>query len=262
MEMSEVVHSEIKDHVAVVTVDRPKTLNALDMETLKAMDEAFAVAEAEVQVRVIIVTGAGPKAFVAGGDISDLNARQGLKHYLELAERFHEVLKRIERCDKPTIAAVNGYTLGGGLELMLCTDLRIAAQSASFGMPEINIGLFPGAGGSQRLMRQVSPCVAKELMFTGRRISADEAQALGLLNRVVPDQSLMSEAHALAQTIVGKSPLVLKLLKRAVTDGAEMPLSAALRHEQAMISLVFDSADAHEGMSAFLEKRQPKFRGA
>lgn len=262
MEMSEVVHSEIKDHVAVVTIDRPKTLNALDMETLKAMDEAFAVAEAEAQVRVIIVTGAGPKAFVAGGDISDLNARQGLKHYLELAERFHEVLKRIERCDKPTIAAVNGYTLGGGLELMLCTDLRIAAQSASFGVPEINIGLFPGAGGSQRLMRQVSPCVAKELMFTGRRISADEAQALGLLNRVVPDQSLMSEAHALAQTIVGKSPLVLKLLKRAVTDGAEMPLSAALRHEQAMISLVFDSADAHEGMSAFLEKRQPKFRGA
>jgi enoyl-CoA hydratase len=260
--MSEVVHNEIRDHVAVVTIDRPKTLNALDMETLKALDHAFAAAEAAPQVRVIIITGAGPKAFVAGGDISDLNSRQGLPHYLELAERFHEVLRRIERSDKPTIAAVNGYTLGGGLELMLCTDLRIAAKSASFGMPEINIGLFPGAGGSQRLMRQVSPCVAKELMFTGRRISADEAQALGLLNRVVPDESLMAEAHALAQTIVGKSPLVLKLLKRAVMDGAEMPLSAALRHEQAMISLVFDSTDAHEGMSAFLEKRQPKFRGA
>ena len=260
--MSKVVRNDTKDHVTVVAIDRPKALNALDMETLKALDEAFAAAEADEDARVIIITGAGPKAFVAGGDISDLNSRQGLPHYLELAERFHEVLKRIERSDKPTIAAVNGYTLGGGLELMLCTDLRIAARSASFGVPEINIGLFPGAGGSQRLIRQISPCKAKELMFTGTRISADEALALGLLNRVVPDEALMSEALALAHTIVGKSPLVLKLLKRAVADGAEMPLSAALRHEQAMISLVFDSADAHEGMSAFLEKRQPKFRGA
>ena len=260
--MSEVVRSETKDHVAVVTIDRPKALNALDMETLKALDEAFAAAQADAEVRVIVITGSGPKAFVAGGDISDLNSRQGLPHYLELAERFHEVLKRIEHSDKPTIAALNGYTLGGGLELMLCTDLRIAARSASFGVPEINLGLFPGAGGSQRLIRQISPCKAKELMFTGARISADDALALGLLNRVVPDEVLMSETFALAQAIVGKSPLVLKLLKRAVADGAEMPLSAALRHEQAMISLVFDSADAHEGMSAFLEKRQPKFRGA
>jgi len=260
--MSKVVGSESKDHVAVLTIDRQKTLNALDMETLKALDEAFAAAEADPQVRVVIFTGAGSKAFIAGGDIADLNSRQGLPHYLELAERFHEVLKRIERSDKPTIAAVNGYTLGGGLELMLCTDLRIAAKSASFGVPEINIGLFPGAGGSQRLIRQMSPCIAKELMFTGRRISADEAQALGLVNRVVPEESLMSEVHALAETLVARSPLVLKLLKRAVADGTEMPLSAALRHEQAMISLVFDSADAHEGMSAFLEKRQPKFRGA
>lgn len=260
--MSEVVHSKTESHVAVLTIDRPKALNALDMDTLKALDEAFATAQADDEVRVIVITGSGHKAFVAGGDISDLNSRQGLPHYLELAERFHEVLKRIERSDKPTIAAVNGYTLGGGLELMLCTDLRIAARSASFGVPEINLGLFPGAGGSQRLIRQISPCKAKELMFTGARISADEAVALGLLNRVVPDEVLMSETLALAKTIVGKSPLVLKLLKRAVADGTEMPLSAALRHEQAMISLVFDSADAHEGMSAFLEKRQPKFRGA
>jgi enoyl-CoA hydratase len=260
--MSKVVRSEIENHVAVVTIDRPKTLNALDMDTLKALDETFTAAQADDEVRVIVVTGSGPKAFVAGGDISDLNSRQGLPHYLELAERFHEVLKRIERCDKPTIAAVNGYTLGGGLELMLCTDLRIAARSASFGVPEINLGLFPGAGGSQRLIRQISPCKAKELMFTGARISADDAVRLGLINRVVPDEVLMSETLALAQTIVGKSPLVLKLLKRAMADGAEMPLSAALRHEQAMISLVFDSADAHEGMSAFLDKRQPKFRGA
>src|SRR5688572_26255587 len=203
--MSEIVRSERKDLVAVITIDRPKTLNALDVETLKSLDQAFAAAEAESQVRAIILTGAGPKAFIAGGDISDLNARQGLPHYLELAERFHEVLRRIERCDKPTIAAVNGFALGGGLELMLCTDLRITAKSASFGVPEINLGLFPGAGGSQRLIRQISPCKAKELMFTGGRISADEAERLGLINRVVPDESLMIEAHALAQIIVAKS---------------------------------------------------------
>jgi enoyl-CoA hydratase len=129
-------------------------------------------------------------------------------------------------------------------------------------LPEINLGLFPGAGGSQRLLRQLSPCKAKELMFTGNRISADEAERLGLINRVVDDLLLMEEARSLARVLAQKSPLVLKLLKRALNDGAEMPLAAALRHEQAMIGLVLDSADAHEGCSAFLEKRPPRFGGS
>jgi len=260
--MTEQVLTEREDGIAVITINRPQTLNALDMDTLAALGDAFGSAEADPEVRVIIFTGAGKKAFVAGGDIADLNARNGLRHYFELGERLHRVFRQIEISDKPTIAAVNGFALGGGTELVLCTDIRFAAKSASFGLPEINLGLFPGAGGTQRLLRQISLCKAKELMFTGSRISAEEAERLGLINKVVADDSLMDEVRSLALTIARKSPLVLKLLKRAVNDGGEMPLGAALRHEQAMIGLVLDSADAHEGCAAFLEKRSARFTGS
>ena len=253
---------ERRGAIALVTVNRPAAMNALDMATLAELDEAVGKAAADEEVRVIVFTGTGEKAFVAGGDIGDLNSRQGLPHYLELGERLHTVFRRIETLDKPTIAAVNGWALGGGTELLLCIDLRIAAQSAKFGLPEINLGLFPGAGGSQRLMRQIPLCKAKEMMLTGGRISAADAERLGLINWVVADTDLMTEVFALAETIAQKSPLVLKLLKRAMIDGDEMSLRAALRHEQAMIGLVLDSADAHEGCTAFLEKRAARFRGA
>jgi enoyl-CoA hydratase len=256
----DLVRYERRGAVAIITINRPQTLNALDMPTLAALDARVAAAEADDGVRVLVFTGAG-RAFVAGGDIADLNARQGLPHYQELAERLHRVFRRIEVCDKPTIAAVNGWALGGGTELLLCMDLRIAASSAKLGLPEITLGLFPGAGGSQRLLRQLPLCKAKELMFLGNRITADEAERLGLINRVVADAALMQETLAIADAIAQKSPLVLKLLKRTMADGADMPLPSALRHEQAMISLVFDSADAHEGCSAFLEKRAAAFHG-
>jgi enoyl-CoA hydratase len=171
------------------------------------------------------------------------------------------VFRTIEACEKPTIAAVNGWTLGGGVELLLCLDIRIAGESAKLGVPEIKLGLFPGAGGSQRLMRQISPCKAKELMFTGEPISAREAEALGLVNKVVPDGEVLSSAMGMANGIAQKSPLVLKMLKRTLDDGGEMPLRASLRYEQAMIGLVLDSADSHEGCSAFLQKRVAEFRG-
>jgi enoyl-CoA hydratase len=258
--MSERVLLQRENAIAVITINRPETLNALDMETLADLDNAFGRAAADSEVRVTIMTGAG-KAFVAGGDIADLDSRSGLPHYLELGERLHRVFRNIEISDKPTIAAVNGFALGGGTELMLCTDIRIAARSAHFGLPEINLGLFPGAGGSQRLLRQISPCKAKELMFTGNRITAVEAERLGLVNRVVDDHLLMDEARSLGRLLAQKSPLVLKLLKRTMNEGAEMPLAAALRHEQAMIALVLDSADAHEGCKAFLEKRPARFKG-
>ena len=251
---------ERRGAVAVITINRPQALNALDMQTLAVLDARLAAAEADAAVRVLVFTGAG-RAFVAGGDIADLNSRHGLPHYQELAERLHRVFRRIETCDKPTIAAVNGWALGGGTELLLCTDLRIAAASARLGLPEVTLGLFPGAGGSQRLMRQLPLCKAKEMMFLGGRIDAAAAERLGLVNRVVPDERLMDEAMALADAIAQKSPLTLKLLKRTLSDGADMPLPAALRHEQAMIGLVLDSADAHEGCSAFLEKRQASFTG-
>ena len=259
--MEERIIVETADHVAVITINRPKVLNALDVPTLLELEAAFERVERNDDVRVIIITGAGERAFVAGGDIADLNSRDGLAHYREFAEIVHRVFRKIEICDKPTIAAVNGYALGGGTELVLATDIRILAENARLGLPEITLGLFPGAGGTQRIIRQVPPCRAREIMFTGEQISAAEAVAIGLANKVVPQQNVLAEARALAAKIAAKSPLVLKLLKRTLTNGADMPLSAALPYEQSMIGLVFDTKDAHEGCTAFLEKRAPAFAG-
>src|SRR5919204_5528294 len=258
---SNAVLTERRGATEILTINRPDTLNALDGPTLLRLEEAFGQAENDPAVRAIVLTGAGERSFVAGGDIGDLNSRQGLAHYLELAETLHRVFNRIESSDKPTLAAVNGWALGGGAELVLATDIRIAAENARLGLPEINLGLFPGAGGTQRLIRQVPPCRAKEMMFTGDQISAAEAVAIGLANKVVPRQDVLSEARSLAAKIASKSPLVLQLLKRTLINGADMPLSAALPYEHSMISLVLDTSDAHEGCTAFLEKRAPMFAG-
>lgn len=258
----DMVITELHGTTSVLTINRPATLNALDGACLKALEHAFAEAEADAGVHVIVITGAGHKAFVAGGDIADLHSRQGLPHYLEMAELLHGVFRRIENSDKVTIAAVNGWALGGGTELLLSIDLRLIADTARIGLPEINLGLFPGAGGTQRIIRQIPLCHAKELMFTGDQIDAETAVRLGLCNRVVGRDQLMAETLALADKIGKKSPLILKLLKRTLRAGGEMPLGAALAHEQAMTSLVYDSADAHEGCSAFLQKRPATFRGA
>ncbi len=255
------IRTEVDGRIAILTIDRPETLNALDVPTLLELEEAFASLEANKDVRAIIVTGAGDRAFVAGGDIADLNSRQGLAHYEEFAEVVHRVFRKIELSDTPTIAAVNGFALGGGAELVLALDIRILADTARLGLPEITLGLFPGAGGTQRLIRQVPLCRAKEIMFTGDHISADEAVAIGLANKVVPKDELMTEARAMAEKVASKSPLVLKLLKRTLAQGGDMPLNSAIAHEQAMVALVLDSDDAHEGCTAFLEKRPAEFRG-
>jgi len=261
MSQIKLVLTEVKNNIGVITINRPEVHNALSSPLLLELEQALIALENDNQVRVIVVTGAGNNAFVAGGDLSEMVARQGLTHYQEFAEDVHRVFRRFEVCDKPTIAAVNGWALGGGTELLLSLDIRILSENAKLALPEITLGLFPGAGGSQRIIRQISPCFAKEMMFTGNRISADDAVRIGLANRVVPHGQLMPEVMYLAEQIAKKSPLVLKILKRTLRDGGEMPLAVALAHEQAMIGLVFDTADAHEGMAAFLEKRQANFSG-
>jgi enoyl-CoA hydratase len=254
--------SERQGAVALLTINRPKSLNALDIPTLLELEAALAAAEADKDIRVILITGKGDRAFVAGGDIADLESRRGLAHYQEFAEVIHRVFSRFEDSDKPTIGAINGWALGGGVELLLTLDIRLVAEDAKLGLPEITLGLFPGAGGSQRLIRQIAPCRAKELMFTGDQISAAEAVALGLCNRTVPRAELLAQSLALAARIAEKSPLTLKLLKRSLRQGAEMPIRAALSHEQALIGLVLDTNDAHEGCRAFLEKRPARFNGS
>lgn len=253
--------SEKRGAVGVLTINRPKTLNALNVPTLLEMEAALTAFEADDEVRAIVITGAGERAFIAGGDIADLDSRRGLAHYQEFAEVIHRVFRRFEDCDKPTIGAINGWALGGGTELLLTLDIRLVAEDAKLGLPEITLGLFPGAGGSQRIIRQIPLCRAKELMFTGDQITAAEAVTLGLCNRTVPKAELMVQALALADRIAQKSPLTLKLLKRSLRQGIEMPLGAALSYEQAIIGLVLDSNDAHEGCRAFLEKRPAQFKG-
>jgi enoyl-CoA hydratase len=255
------VLSEVRGKIGLITINRPKVLNSLNTPVILELEQALDAHENNEQVRVIVITGAGERAFVAGGDISEMASREGIAHYQEFAEDIHRVFRRFEACDKPTIAAVNGYALGGGTELLLSLDIRLLADSAKLGLPEITLGLFPGGGGTQRLIRQISPCMAKELMFTGDRIDAEQAVRLGLANWVVPAATLLDEALALAEKIADKSPVVLKMLKRVLREGAEMPPAAALAHEQALISLVFDTEDAHEGMSAFAEKREAEFHG-
>jgi enoyl-CoA hydratase len=259
---ADIVLTERRETVSVITVNRPAVMNALDLATLSALDTAYAAAIADDEVRAIVLTGAGEKAFIAGGDIADLGSRQGLRHYSEFAEPIHRLARLIETSDKPTLSAVNGWALGGGVELMLATDIRILAEEAKIGLPEINLGLFPGAGGSQRLIRQVPLCRAKELMFLGDSISATEAVLLGLANRTVPRADVLATTLEIAGRVATRSPLVLKLLKRSILHGGDMTLAGGLAYEQAMIGLVLDSGDAHEGCAAFLEKRQPAFTGA
>lgn len=251
----------VEDHVGILTINRPETLNALDTPTIELLEEKFAALHDDPAVHVIVITGAGERAFVAGGNIADLRSREGLAHYLEFGELIHRVFRRIELSDKPTISAVNGWALGGGTEILLSTDIRIAVETAQFGLPEITLGIFPGAGGTQRMIRQIAPCKARELMFTGDRITAQQALDFGLINKVVAKGSLMEETMAMAKRIAEKSPLILKLMKRAMIHGADMPMPAALAHEQAMIGLVFDTKDSKEGTTAFLEKRKATFTG-
>lgn len=252
---------ERKGAAGVITINRPDVHNAWGREQLLRVEKALNEFAADPAVHAVILTGAGEKAFIAGGDIADLESRRSIDHYNDMGEIIHRVFRKFETYDKVTIAAVNGLALGGGTEILLCMDIRILGDHVRLGLPEINLGMFPGAGGTQRLLRQIPLCKAKELMFTGEWINAQDALSLGIANRVVPKATVMDEALAFAQKMATKSPLALKLIKRALLQGADMPLGAALAYEHSLIALAFESQDMHEGCRAFLEKRPARFKG-
>ncbi len=247
--------------VGVMTFNRADELNTLNLPMMRAMASALDRLEADPAVRVIVFTGADERAFIAGGDISDLVSRTPSTWYGEFGPMVHGLFRRVETCDKPTIAAVNGWALGGGMEFVLCTDLRYMAAEARIGVPEIRLGLFPGGGGSQRLMRQIPLCQAKRLIFTGDHLTAAQALDLGLVNEVLPRAELMARVMSEATRMAAMSANTLKVLKHAMLHGAEMPLDAALAYERAQLAVVLDHPDAQEGCQAFLDKRKPRFAG-
>lgn len=246
--------------VGVLTINRPKALNVLNWDTLRELGSFVKDDLPGEQLRALIITGAGEKAFVAGADISQMSEMNGseFKEYMDFA---HEVYSLIENNPCPSIAAINGYALGGGCELALACDLRIASDRAKLGFPEVKIGIFPGWGGSQRITRVMGVGRAKELIFTGEMISAEEALRAGLVERVVPHEVILNEAKQLAETIAKRAPLAVSNAKEAINRGSEMELEEALALERKLILSCFDSGDRTEGMKAFLEKRDPEFKG-
>lgn len=247
-----------QDAVVTITFNNPKALNALTVATFCALESRLDELEADDSVRVLILTGAGDKAFVAGGDIAHLASldANGARAFALLAQR---VIDRIEQFPKPVIAAVNGYCLGGGNELAMGCDVRIAAESARFGQPEVKLGIIPGFAGTQRLARLVGKGKAKELIFTGEMIDASEACRIGLVNRVVPGERLLEEAHALAAKMCDKSASAIRLSKEAIDNGLEMDFARGASYEADLFALCFTTADCTEGISAFLEKRPARF---
>lgn len=244
---------------AILTFTREDRLNALDAQTFRDLLTTLEAIEADPEIAIVIITGRG-RAFVAGADITGYVDRTVLD-FVTFQRLGRLVYDRIERLRQPVIAAVNGYALGGGFELVLVADLVVAAENATFGLPEAKLGLLPGGGGTQRLPRLVGRNKAKELIMTADFITAEEAKVLGIVNRVVPAEELMPAAHALADRILKRAPLAVEMAKQLVNDGLQASLPTAITQEMGMTATLYDTADAREGISAFIEKRPPAFTG-
>ncbi len=250
---------EVADGVGTLTVNRPKQLNALDVATLTEIGQALELARAEPgQVRAVILTGAGEKAFVAGADIAAMS-RLGPAEASDFAALGHRTLDALEALPVVTIAAVNGFALGGGCELAMACDLVYASDKARFGQPEVNLGLIPGFGGTQRLLRRVGLMRAKEMIFSGEVYDAAAARAAGLCLDVVAPEKLLEHARAKARLIASRGPAALALCKKVMQRGADQPLPQALDGERTAFAGLFGGAEAKEGMAAFLEKRPARF---
>lgn len=260
MSYSTLIVDKKDDGIAVITINRPDKLNALNAAVMGELDAALTELENDVTVRGLIVTGSGEKAFVAGADIAEL-AKATPIEAREVGMRGQRVFDRLERFKGPVIAAVNGFALGGGCELALACHVRIASQSARLGTPEVKLGLICGYGGTQRLPRLVGRGRALEILLSGEMVNADEALRIGLVNRVAPKDALMTEAVSLLKKMLANAPLSLRYTIEAVNAGLDMSFEDAQDHEATLFGVLCSSADKTEGTSAFLEKRPPKFQG-
>ena len=254
---TEFVKAELEGKLAVLTMNRPKALNALNDQTLDELERLFTAIEKDREVLGVILTGEG-RAFVAGADISQMSG-YGVEEGRLYSDRAQKLFNKIEILEKPVIAAVNGFALGGGCELAMSCDIRIASEKAVFGQPEANLGLMPCFGGTQRLPRLVGTGVAKELIYTCRQVKAQEAKEIGLANKVVPAETLLEEAKAMMAMILSKSPIAIGYCKTAINRGADTDLRNGLEIEKECWAIVFGTKDKEEGISAFLEKRMPQF---
>jgi len=251
---------EITDGIGVVKINRPQALNALNSEVVEELESALREVEQDADVKVVVITGAGEKAFVAGGDIKEMSGMDPAAARA-FSQRGHRLINFMAQIKKPIIAAVNGYALGGGLELALACDFIYASEKAKLGLPEVTLGVMPGFGGTQNLPRLIGPNRAKELIFSGKQLTAQQARDWGLVNEVVPGEELMSRVFESAKKIAANGPLAVAATKDAINNGLDMVKEDGLRYEGAVFSLLFDSADQKEGMGAFVEKRPAAFKG-
>jgi enoyl-CoA hydratase len=253
------VKTENRDGILIITIDRPKVLNALNAQTIDEIGQAFEAARDDESVKCVILTGAGEKAFVAGADITELAQMTPITGKAT-AEKGQRIFLSIERFPKPVIAAINGFALGGGCELALACHIRIASEKAQLGLPEVTLGIIPGYGGTQRMARLLGKGKALELILTGDRIGAADAERIGLVNKVVPAEQLMAVAEELARKIASRGPLAVHAAIEAVMNGSEMPFEEGQFLEATLFGLLASTDDMKEGMTAFLEKRQAEFK--
>ena len=246
---------EKKGSIAVATINRPKALNALNSQVLEDLNELLDLVNADEEIRALVLTGSGEKAFVAGADIAEMSTLTKTEGEA-FGKKGNDVFRKLETLPIPTVAAVNGFALGGGCELSMSCDIRICADTAVFGQPETGLGITPGFGGTQRLARLVGPGMAKQLIYTAKNIKADEAYRIGLVNAVYPMDELLPAAEKLAETIAKNAPIAVRACKQAINDGLQVDMDKAIVIEEKLFGSCFQSADQIEGMSAFLEKRK------